>query len=146
MAQSGCVSNDGDGPARVAAGRSRSKAPARGGVIWVSRTLQSTPESGTRASFALAKCRRGSKVPSDVDTLEHLSAVLVTPANAQDRHQVDALAKQVQDVTGDAVDLAFVDQAYTGEQAAQDAVANHMELEVVKFPNAQRGFVLLPRR
>jgi transposase len=81
-----------------------------------------------------------------VDTPGYLLALLVTPANAQDRHQVAALAKQVQEVTGDAVELAFVDQAYTGEQAAQDAASNHMKLEVVKLSEARRGFVLLPRR
>jgi hypothetical protein len=64
----------------------------------------------------------------------------------QERHQVAELAKQVQEATGDSVELAFVDQAYTGEQAAQDAEANHMKLEVVKRPEARRGFVLLPRR
>ncbi len=52
----------------------------------------------------------------------------------------------MQEVTGDSVELAFVDQAYTGEQAAQDAEANPMQLEVVKRPKAQSGFVLLPRR
>ena len=46
----------------------------------------------------------------------------------------------------DAVELAFVDQASTGEQAAQDAASHHMELEVVKLSEARRGFVLLPRR
>ena len=56
------------------------------------------------------------------------------------------LAKQVQEATGDSVELTFVDQAYTGPQAAQDAAANHMQLEVVKRPEASRGFVLLPRR
>jgi transposase len=58
---------------------------------------------------------------------------------------VAVLAKSVQDATGDSVELAFVDQTYTGQQAAQDAVSNHMELEVVKL-SAKRGFVLLPRR
>ena len=56
-----------------------------------------------------------------VDTLGHLLALLVTPANEQDRHQVAELAKQVQDVTGESVELADVDQAYTGQQAAQGA-------------------------
>ena len=86
------------------------------------------------------------KVHLVVDTLGHLLALLVTPANEQDRHQVAELAQQVQEVTGDPVELAFVDQAYTGEQAAQDAAANHMKLELVKRPEARRGFVLLPRR
>jgi transposase len=44
------------------------------------------------------------------------------------------------------VELTFVDQAYTGEQAAQDAAANPMQLGVVKRPEATRGLVLLPRR
>ena len=70
----------------------------------------------------------------------------MTPANEQERQQVAELAKQVQETIGDSVELAFVDQAYTGEQAAQDAAANHMALEVVKLPEAKRGFVLLPRR
>jgi hypothetical protein len=42
------------------------------------------------------------------------------------------------------VELVFVDQAYTGEQAAQDAAANHMAFEVVKLPETKRGFVWLP--
>jgi transposase len=42
--------------------------------------------------------------------------------------------------------VAFVDQGYTGEQAAQDAQANGIQLEVVKLPEAKKGFVLLPRR
>jgi transposase len=54
-----------------------------------------------------------------VDTLGNLLALLVTPANEQDRPQVAALAKHVQEVTGDSVEVAFVDQAYTGEQAAE---------------------------
>jgi transposase len=110
------------------------------------RTLQSTPESGTRAGFDPAKCRRGSKVHLAVDTLGPLWALLVTAANEQDRRQVAELTKQVQEVTGESVELAFVDPAYTGPQAAHDAAANHMQLEVVKLSEAKCGFVLLPRR
>jgi transposase len=127
---------------RVAQGHT----PQPSAAIFDSRTLQSTPESGSRAGFDPAKCRRGSKGHLAVDTLGHLLALLVTPANEQDRQQVAALAKQVQEVTGVAVELAFVDQASRGPQAAQDAAAKHMKLEVVKLPEARRGFVLLPRR
>jgi transposase len=56
------------------------------------------------------------------------------------------LAGKVQEVTGDAVELAFVDQGYTGAQAVQDAAAHHMQLEVVKLLEAKKGFVLLPKR
>jgi transposase len=50
-----------------------------------------------------------------VDTLGHLLALLVTPADAQDRAQVEQLARQVQEVTGQSVEIAFVDQGYTGD-------------------------------
>ncbi len=115
-------------------------------TILDSRTLQSSPESGERASYDGAKRRRGSKVHIAVDTLGHLLALLVTPANDQDRAQVAELAEQVQQATGESVEVAFVDQGYTGEQAAEDAEAHSIRLEVVKLPTAKRGFVLLPRR
>lgn len=115
-------------------------------TILDSRTLQSTPESGDRAGWDGAKRRKGSKIHLAVDTLGHLLALHVTSANAQDRAQVATLTAAVQEVTGDHVTLAFVDQGYTGEQPASDAGAHGMELEVVKLPETKRGFVLLPRR
>jgi hypothetical protein len=45
-----------------------------------------------------------------VDTLGHLLALHITPANEQDRTQVGELTQQVQEVTGDSVEVAFVDQ------------------------------------
>ena len=75
----------------------------------------------------------------------HLLALHVTPANENDR-AVGALAEAVQDATGESVTLAYVDQGYTGEQAANAAQAHGIRLEVVKRPDAKRGFVLLPRR
>ena len=127
---------------RLAQGRNAAPSAA----IFDSRTLQSTPESGTRAGYDGAKRRRGSKVHMAVDTLGHLLALHVTPANVQDRAQVARLAEQVQDVTGDAVEVAYVDQGYTGAQAAQDAEAHNMQLEVVKLAEAKKGLVLLPKR
>ena len=81
-----------------------------------------------------------------VDTLGQLLALRVTAANEQDRAQVGALVEQVQGVTGENVEIAFVDQAYTGEQVALDAAQHGIQLEVVKLPEAKKGFVLLPRR
>jgi transposase len=127
---------------RLAQGRT----PEPSAAIFDSRTLQSTPESGTQAGYDRAKRCRGSKVHTAVDTLGHLLAVHVTAANAQDRYQVAELAQQVQHVTRDAVEIAYVDQGYTGEQAAQDAQIHHMQLDVVKPPEVKRGFVLLPKR
>jgi len=56
------------------------------------------------------------------------------------------LAADIQDATGDSVRLAFVDQGYTGETAADAAATERIALHVVKLPEAKRGFVLLPRR
>jgi len=63
-----------------------------------------------------------------------------------DREQVAALAEEVQQVTGNNVELAYVDQGYTGSNAAEAAEQHRLRLEVVKHPMAKRGFVLLPRR
>jgi len=111
-----------------------------------SRTLQSTPESGGRAGYDGAKRRKGSKVHIAVDTLGGLLALRVTAADQGDRAQVGALAEDVQRVTGNTVELAYVDQGYTGPNAAEAAQQHGIRLEVVKHPMAKRGFVLLPRR
>ena len=127
---------------RVAEGRK----PQPSAVIFDSRTLQSSPESGERAGYDGAKRRKGSKTHLAVDTLGHLLALHVTAADEQDRAQVACLAQQVQEVTGETVEVAFVDQGYTGENPAQQAEAYGLRLEVVKLPEAKKGFVLLPRR
>jgi transposase len=127
---------------RIADGRKESPTAA----IIDSRTLQSTPESGARAGYDGAKRRKGSKVHLAVDTLGHLLALCVTAADEQDRAQVSELAKRVQEETGETVEIAFVDQGYTGENAADAAEERGIKLEVVKLPTAKRGFVLLPRR
>lgn len=115
-------------------------------MILDSRTLQSTPESGARAGWDGAKRRNGSKVHLAVDTLGQLLALHVTPADDQDRDQVAEMAAAVQDATGETVEIAFVDQGYTGEVPRQAAATHGIALEVVKLPQAKRGFVLLPRR
>src|SRR5215213_2768700 len=127
---------------RLAAGRD----PEPTAAILDSRTLQSTPESGARAGYDGAKRRKGAKTHVAVDTLGHLLALHVTPADEGDRAQVAALAEAVQEATGQRVEVAFVDQGYTGAGAAADAEAHGIRLEVVKHPAAKRGFVLLPRR
>jgi len=110
------------------------------------RTVQSTPESGHRAGFDGHKRRKGSKVHAAVDTLGLLLALVVTPANEQERAQVEELACRTQEVTGENVEVAFVDQGYTGEAAEQAAAAQGIKLVVVKHNHTKRGFVLLPRR
>jgi transposase len=115
-------------------------------TIFDGRTLQSTPESGGRAGYDGHKKKNGSKVHIAVDTLGNLLALKVTQANEQERAQVAELAAKVQEVTGNSVKIAFVDQGYTGENAAQQAEERGIKLEVVKHTEAKKGFVLLPRR
>jgi transposase len=110
------------------------RAPDPTAVVIDSRTLQSTPESGGRAGYDGAKKKKGSKVHAAVDTLGHLLALRVTPANAGDREQIDILAEQVQEVTGEAVRIAYVDQGYTGPDPAADAKQHGIDLMVVKLP------------
>ena len=115
-------------------------------AILDSRTLRSTPESGSRGGYDGHKHKKGSKVHAAVDTLGHLLALFVTPASEQERARVGALAEAVQEATGESVELAYVDQGYSGERPAEEAEAHGMRLEVVKHEEAKRGFVLLPRR
>ena len=127
---------------RVAAGRGADPTTA----IIDSPTLRLTPESGPRAGYDGAKRKRGSKLHMAVDTLGHLLALHVTPANSDDLAEVGKLAEAVQQVTGDAVELIYVDQGYTGERAAQAARAEGIKVCVVKLDEAKKGFVLLPKR
>ncbi len=107
-------------------------------------------------------CRPKAKTPPQ-DLQRTLSAILwrhqngatwraipaelhVTPTDADDRAAVAVLADAVQEATGDSMDLAYVDQGYTGERAAKAAADRGTALEVVKLPEAKRGFALLPRR
>lgn len=120
--------------------------PAPSAAIYDSRVLRSTPESGQRAGYNGHKKIKGSKVHAAVDTLGHLLALKVTPANEDDRTQVEALSKEIQEATGENVEIAYVDQGYTGKDAAEQAQKHGIELVVVKLEEAKRGFVLLPKR
>src|SRR5215471_6673467 len=108
------------------------RAPQPSATIFDGRTLQSTPESGGRAGYDGHKKKNGSKVHIAVDTLGNLLALKVTAANEQERAQVAELTATIQAVTGGTVEVAFVDQGYTGETAADDATANGIRLAVVR--------------
>jgi transposase len=127
---------------RLAQGRNQDPT----GTIFDSRTLQGTPESGHRAGYDGHKKRKGSKIHLAVDTLGEFLALVVTPANEQDRAQVGELASAVQAATGETVEVSFVDQGYTGEVAEQAANERGIRLVVIKLEEAKQGFVLLPRR
>jgi len=127
---------------RVALGRNEEPTA----VILDGRTMQSTPESGPRAGYDGYKRRKGSKVHVAVDTVGHLLALRVTPADEQERAQVGNLAKDVQEATGYNVQVAFADQGYTGDDAAEQAAKHGIRLEIVQHTEPKKGFVLLPRR
>ncbi len=95
------------------------RAPGPSAVVLDSRTVQSTTESAARAGYDGHKRKKGSKIHMAVDTLGNLLALHVTPANEQERAQVETLAEAVQEVTGESVELAYVDQGYTGEEPAE---------------------------
>ena len=90
---------------REAAGRKAQPTAA----VFDGRVLQSSVESGQRAGYDGYKKKKGSKTHIAVDTLGHLLALLVTPANEQERAQVAELAQAVQEATGQSVAVAFVD-------------------------------------
>lgn len=115
-------------------------------AIFDSRTLQSTHESGARAGYDGAKRRKGNITHIAARPLGNLLALIVTPANGEDRAQVGDLAEKVQQVTGELVEIAYVAMGCTGETAAKVAQAYGIRLEVVKLNEAKKGFVLLPRR
>ena len=117
-----------------------------GTVVLDGRTLPSTVESGARAGYDGHKRKRGSKVHMAVDTFGHLLAVHITPANEQERLQVEELARQVQQVSGEQVSLVYVDQGYTGDVPRQAARHAGIDLHAVRMPEAKHGFVLLPKR
>src|ERR1700759_3361421 len=115
-------------------------------VIIDARTLRSSPESGERAGYDGGKRKNGSKLHIAVDTLGNLLALRVTAANVDERTEVGALTREVQAVTDNNVEVAFVDQGYDGPNAAEAAAANEIELGFGKLPEATKSFVLLPRR
>jgi hypothetical protein len=66
----------------------------------------------------------------------HLLALCVAAVDEQDRALVSELAKRVQAETGETVEMAYVDQDYTDEAAADAAAEHGIKLEVVKLPTA----------
>jgi transposase len=115
--------------------------PTSSAAVLDSRTLQSTQESGGCAGYDGAKRRKGSKVHLAVDTLGHLLALHVTPANEQDREQVARLAQTVQEVTGGTVEAAFVDHGYTGKSAQRQAQDDGIDLVIYGLPTKYKGLI-----
>ena len=84
-----------DGPRGPHGGRPRQLHPA---LAPRERALRRLQQSEAQEGVEAARGR--------VDTLEHLLALQVGPANEQDRTQVEALAEAVQEASGESVELA----------------------------------------
>lgn len=141
--QAGCFENmvcDLRSIIRVAQGRHGQSSA----VILHGRAIHSTCESGPRAGYYGYKRKRGGKVHIAVDTLGQLLAVHVTPANEQERAQVAELARQIQQVKGHTVNVAFADRGYTGEEPAQAALDEGIELQVIKLEEAKKASCCCP--
>ena len=115
-------------------------------VIFDSATRQSTPESGHRAGYDGHKRRKGPRsMPPSIRWATCWRCWSPRPMPRTGRRW-RRWRQDVQRSTGQTVELAFVDQGYTGEKPAAAAQAHGIRLEVVKLAEAKRGFVLLPRR
>ena len=126
---------------RLAAGRNEEPS-----AVLDSRTLRRTPESGGRVGWDGHKRTRGSKLRLAVDTLGHLLALHVTPAGENDRASGGRAGHGRAGRYRQERYPGLCRPSYTGERPARDAQAHGITLEVVKLPEAKRGFVLLPRR
>lgn len=115
-------------------------------AIFDGRTMQSTPESGERAGYDGHKKRKGSKIHLAVDTLGYLLALHVTPANEQERVQVQRLAEKIQEVPGIQLKSTMAIKAIPVKMLNQPALQAGIELMVVKLPEAKKSFVLIPRQ
>jgi len=109
-----------------------------------SQSVKCTAIPGERG-FDAGKKVNGRKRHMLVDTLGLLLAVLVTPANVQDRDGARALLKRLGGCCKK-LRRIWVDGAYSGKLV--DWVADHFRfgLEVVQRPKGTKGFVLLAKR
>ena len=81
-----------------------------------------------------------------VDTLGLMAALVVTPANLQDRDCIAPLMKAARRVFP-TIQKAVADGGYQGEATAADVLAEAgIPLEIVKRSDAVKGFVVLPKR
>jgi hypothetical protein len=117
-------------------------------VLCSSSTRPTTPESGPSAGYDGYKRCHGSKSRLVVDTLGHLLAIHVIPADVPHHKRLRSIGGwgAVQQVSGETAELTCGDQVHTGDGLAVDAAAYDIRLEVLKLPEAKRGFELLPWR
>lgn len=109
-----------------------------------SQSIKTTEMGGPRG-YDAGKKVKGRKRHIFVDVLGLLIAVLVLPANVQDRDAGRLLLPMAKQ-EAPTLQKGWVDGAYAGgliDEAKQDFA---IDLEVVKRPDGAKGFTLLPRR
>lgn len=109
------------------------------------RTRQASPERGARAGDDGSTWRMDRKGPLAVDTLSHVLALLVRPANEHERGHDLACGRTGAGGHGREGGGGLRGPGRTGEPAAEAAAGPGSRLEVVTLPAAKRGGGVLPR-
>lgn len=105
-----------------------------------------TTEAGGPCGYDAGKKIKGRKRHLLTDTLGHLIAALVHPADVQDRDGAPQLLGAIRS-TFPWLRHVFADAAYAGEKLEQSlAKLGQWTLEIVRRSDAAKGFELLPRR
>src|SRR5215213_7348646 len=118
MAQSGSVRGDDPRFARNLATFGGQGARSDGGHIGLSHA-EIYPGERPSGRLRWAQGQEGHKgACCGGHTLGHLLALRVSPANEDDSEEVRKLSEEIQQAIGENVELAYVDQGYTGERVS----------------------------
>lgn len=100
---------------------------------WRDNVTHNHGRRGYRAGYNGAKRRKGSKAHIPAYTKGRLLAPYVTATDGQDRRLVGGLSRQIPRVTGATLQLADVDQGYSGHKAGQVAGLHFAAFAIIMF-------------